>query len=44
MSKAKASNSFPSGRALRALIVEDGAADTQLTVSVLERAEYPLDG
>jgi hypothetical protein len=44
MSKAKASNSFPTGRALRVLIVEDDAADTQLTMSVLDRANYPLDG
>jgi PAS domain S-box-containing protein len=42
MSKAKASNPFPSGRALRVLIVEDDAADAELAVSVLERAGYPL--
>ena len=42
MSKAKASNLFPSGRALRVLIVEDDAADAELTVSVLKRAGYPL--
>jgi PAS domain S-box-containing protein len=42
MSKAKASNLFPSGRALRVLIVEDDAADAELAVSVLKRAGYPL--
>ena len=42
MSKAEASNLFPSGRALRVLIVEDDAADAELTVSVLKRAGYPL--
>jgi PAS domain S-box-containing protein len=42
MSKAKAGNPFPSARALRVLIVEDDAADAELTVSVLERAGYPL--
>ena len=42
MSKAKASNLFPSGRALRVLIVEDDAADAELAMSVLKRAGYPL--
>ena len=42
MSKAKASNSLPPRRALRVLIVEDDAADAELTVSVLKRAGYPL--
>jgi PAS domain S-box-containing protein len=42
MSKAKAGNPFPSGRALRILIIEDDAADAELTVSVLKRAGYPL--
>jgi PAS domain S-box-containing protein len=42
MSKAKAGNPFPPGRALRVLIVEDDAADAALTVSVLERAGFPL--
>ena len=42
MSEAKASNPFPSGRALRVLIVEDDAADAELAVSVLERAGYRL--
>jgi PAS domain S-box-containing protein len=42
MSKAKAGNPFPSGRALRILIIEDDAADAELTVSVLRRAGYPL--
>jgi PAS domain S-box-containing protein len=42
MSKVKAGNPFPSGRALRVLIVEDDAADAELTVSVLKRAGYPL--
>src|SRR5271157_649089 len=42
MSKAKASNPFPSGQALRVLIVEDDAADAELAVSVLKRAGCPL--
>jgi PAS domain S-box-containing protein len=42
MSKAKASNPFPSGRALRVLIVEDDAGDAELAMSVLARAGYPL--
>jgi PAS domain S-box-containing protein len=42
MSKAKVGNLFPSGRALRVLIVEDDAADAELTVSVLKGAGYPL--
>ena len=42
MSKAKASNLFPSGQALRVLIVEDDAADAELAMSVLKRAGYPL--
>ena len=42
MSEAKASNPFPSGRALRVLIVEDDAAAAELAVSVLERAGYRL--
>jgi PAS domain S-box-containing protein len=42
MSKAKAGNPFPSGRALRVLIVEDDAADAELAVSVLKGAGYPL--
>jgi PAS domain S-box-containing protein len=42
MSKAKAGNPFPSGAALRVLIVEDDAADAELAVSVLKRAGYPL--
>jgi len=42
MSEAKAGNPFPSGRALRVLIVEDDAADAELAVSVLKRAGYPL--
>ncbi len=42
MSKAKASDLFPSGRALWVLIVEDDAADAELAVSVLKRAGYPL--
>ena len=42
MSEAKASDLTPSGRALRVLIVEDDAADAELTVSVLERAGCPL--
>ena len=42
MSKAKASNPFPSGRALRVLIVEDDAGDAELAMSVLAGAGYPL--
>jgi PAS domain S-box-containing protein len=42
MSKAKASNLFPSGQALRVLIVEDDAADAELAMSMLERAGCPL--
>jgi len=42
MSKAKTSNLFPPGRTLRVLIVEDDAADAELTMSVLKRAGYPM--